>query len=173
MTISNNSSKADAMRDETIGELDDAFFANARVRQGSKVLREAKGTISRRGRPPMAEGERKEAVSLRLSPKVLAHFRATGSGWQTRIDDALQELVIGTGRSRATKSASTGKRGSPGPVPAGIVVHEKGGRLFGTKKEAMEAARKIGQGGWIILKDAKGQFKLLDQGKKGRDRKSG
>lgn len=35
----------------------------------------------------------KEAVSLRLSPEVLAHFRATGKGWQTRIDETLVSVV--------------------------------------------------------------------------------
>ena len=53
---------------------------------GEKVLREAKP----RGRPRKAEGERKEQVTLRLSPEVLAHFRAGGEGWQTRIDEALR-----------------------------------------------------------------------------------
>ena len=35
----------------------------------------------------------KEAVSIRLSSDVLDHFRATGRGWQTRIDDALKDLI--------------------------------------------------------------------------------
>ena len=35
----------------------------------------------------------KVAVSLRLSPDVVAHFRATGAGWQTRIDEALREVI--------------------------------------------------------------------------------
>lgn len=32
-------------------------------------------------------------VSIRLSPDVLAHFRAMGAGWQTRLDNALRLLV--------------------------------------------------------------------------------
>jgi len=35
----------------------------------------------------------KEAVNIRLSPDVLAAFRATGRGWQTRMDEALREWV--------------------------------------------------------------------------------
>lgn len=35
----------------------------------------------------------KEAVSIRLSSEVLDHFRATGKGWQTRIDDALKAAI--------------------------------------------------------------------------------
>lgn len=54
---------------------------------GDTVLREARP----RGRPAKAEGERKQKVTLRLSPDVLAHFRAQGPGWQTRIDEALKK----------------------------------------------------------------------------------
>jgi uncharacterized protein (DUF4415 family) len=51
---------------------------------------------------PRRPGERgpgrrlpKVALSLRLSPEVVAHFRATGPGWQRRIDDVLKEWVAG------------------------------------------------------------------------------
>jgi uncharacterized protein (DUF4415 family) len=56
---------------------------------GDRVIREARP----RGRPAKAPEERKEQVTLRLSPEVLAHFRAAGGGWQTRIDKALQTFV--------------------------------------------------------------------------------
>lgn len=45
----------------------------------------------KRGRPVSAT--RKEQVSVRYSPDVLSYFRATGEGWQTRMDAALQLLV--------------------------------------------------------------------------------
>jgi uncharacterized protein (DUF4415 family) len=35
----------------------------------------------------------KERTTIRLSPDVLARFRATGAGWQTRIDAALKEWL--------------------------------------------------------------------------------
>ena len=35
----------------------------------------------------------KVSTTIRLSPEVLAHFRAEGPGWQSRIDDALREWV--------------------------------------------------------------------------------
>jgi len=35
----------------------------------------------------------KQLVSLRLSKDVLDHFRATGRGWQTRIDETLKEAA--------------------------------------------------------------------------------
>jgi len=42
------------------------------------------------GRPA---GSSKELVSLRLDAVVLESFRATGSGWQTRINEVLKEWV--------------------------------------------------------------------------------
>ena len=35
----------------------------------------------------------KERITIRLSPDVLAAFKATGKGWQSRIDAALKEWV--------------------------------------------------------------------------------
>jgi uncharacterized protein (DUF4415 family) len=35
----------------------------------------------------------KEQVAVRYSPEVLAYFRATGAGWQSRMDEALREYV--------------------------------------------------------------------------------
>lgn len=37
----------------------------------------------------------KERISIRLSPVVLAAFKATGKGWQTRIDAVLKEWLKG------------------------------------------------------------------------------
>ncbi len=35
----------------------------------------------------------KGRTTIRLSSEVLEYFRATGKGWQTRIDDALREYI--------------------------------------------------------------------------------
>jgi uncharacterized protein (DUF4415 family) len=35
----------------------------------------------------------KERITIRLSPEVVEQFRATGEGWQTRVDAALQEWL--------------------------------------------------------------------------------
>jgi hypothetical protein len=35
----------------------------------------------------------KEQIAIRLSPDVLAAFRADGPGWQTRIDNALRDWI--------------------------------------------------------------------------------
>lgn len=35
----------------------------------------------------------KERITIRLSHDVVMQFRATGSGWQTRIDSALRQYI--------------------------------------------------------------------------------
>jgi uncharacterized protein (DUF4415 family) len=35
----------------------------------------------------------KVAVTVRYSPEILEYFKATGEGWQTRMNDALREYV--------------------------------------------------------------------------------
>jgi uncharacterized protein (DUF4415 family) len=55
----------------------------AELRHGDKVIR--------RGRPPLAHP--KEAVKLRLDHDVLAAYRGTGRGWQTRINADLRKAA--------------------------------------------------------------------------------
>jgi len=43
------------------------------------------------GRPKVETPKPK--VTVRLSPDVLAHLRATGRGWQTRMDAVLREAL--------------------------------------------------------------------------------
>lgn len=45
------------------------------------------------GRPPVDHP--KQAVSLRLEPEVLDKFRATGAGWQRRMNDVLKAAKLG------------------------------------------------------------------------------
>jgi uncharacterized protein (DUF4415 family) len=35
----------------------------------------------------------KVPLSIRLSPEVVAHYKATGPGWQTRIDEDLKKAA--------------------------------------------------------------------------------
>lgn len=46
---------------------------------------------SMRGRPPSVNP--KQLVSVRYSPEVLAYFRSTGAGWQSRMDGVLKRYV--------------------------------------------------------------------------------
>lgn len=50
--------------------------------------------MARRGRPVgSVKADAKVAVKLRLDPDVLAALRATGRGWQTRVNDTMREWV--------------------------------------------------------------------------------
>jgi uncharacterized protein (DUF4415 family) len=62
-------------------ELTEKFFDRAEIRQGGKLVR--------RGRPPLSNP--KQAVKLRLDADVLAAYRKTGEGWQTRINADLRK----------------------------------------------------------------------------------
>lgn len=44
-----------------------------------------------RGRPKAAVT--KERITIRLSPEVVERFRASGDGWQTRVDAALKDWL--------------------------------------------------------------------------------
>ena len=65
----------------------------ARARPGAEILPpEALRVFAKaRGRPKIDHP--KVAVSLRLDPDVLDHFRATGQGWQARINEALRKSI--------------------------------------------------------------------------------
>jgi uncharacterized protein (DUF4415 family) len=76
---------------EEMPEWTDEMFANAEIAIGGKVIRPASGTLTKPGRPKKADA--KISVHLRLSPEVIAHFRARGPGWQTRIDEALRKAA--------------------------------------------------------------------------------
>jgi uncharacterized protein (DUF4415 family) len=59
-----------------------------RMRPASEVVPEIVAEYKRRGRP--ADGDKpKVPVSLRLDPDVLTAYKATGEGWQRRINDTL------------------------------------------------------------------------------------
>ena len=45
----------------------------------------------RRGRPPSEV--KRPTVSMRLDPDLVAHLRASGKGWQTKLNAAVRTLV--------------------------------------------------------------------------------
>jgi uncharacterized protein (DUF4415 family) len=61
--------------------LTEKFFDSAEIRHGGKLVR--------RGRPPLPNP--KQAVKLRLDADVVAAYRETGNGWQTRINADLRK----------------------------------------------------------------------------------
>jgi uncharacterized protein (DUF4415 family) len=64
-------------------ELIREYFERADLYRGDELLR--------RGRPPSANP--KQALKLRIDADVVEYFRATGPGWQTRINDALRRVA--------------------------------------------------------------------------------
>ncbi len=70
-------------------EWPDEVFARAEVRSGGEVLEKASGTLSKRGRPKLEAPKRQ--VTLRLDQAVIDHFRSSGPGWQSRINDVLRK----------------------------------------------------------------------------------
>lgn len=53
----------------------------------------AKGKVRRPGQRGPQKRPTKVAVTVRYSPEVVDYFKATGEGWQTRMNDALREYV--------------------------------------------------------------------------------
>jgi uncharacterized protein (DUF4415 family) len=70
---------ADTPYDPNVAEAVDAFWDQA--------------TVRRQGERGPQKAPVKERVTLRLSAEVVDYFRASGSGWQTRLDQALREYV--------------------------------------------------------------------------------
>jgi len=50
-------------------------------------------TVRRPGQRGPGKKAKKVLLSVRYSPEVVDYFKATGEGWQTRMDEALKEWV--------------------------------------------------------------------------------
>ena len=77
--------------DDDHPEWTDADFA--RARPGAEVLPLALVAALAKNKGGRPRGETKEQVSLRVDRDVLARFRATGPGWQSRMNEALRKAV--------------------------------------------------------------------------------
>lgn len=71
-------------------DLEDAQITAAALSDPDNLpLTDAELSQFKRGRGrPLGSGK-KEQVTLRLDAEILEQFKATGNGWQTRINDAL------------------------------------------------------------------------------------
>ncbi len=74
------SARSSPSRDDA-PEITAEWLEGADLRKGNKLIR--------RGRPPLANP--KQLLSLRLPPEVIAGWKATGPGWQTRMADVLKK----------------------------------------------------------------------------------
>jgi uncharacterized protein (DUF4415 family) len=79
MNVNRSASRKRSKSTEDAPELTDKWFRRADLYEGDKLVR--------RGRPK-GSGT-KELVSLRVDKDALAAFRASGPGWQVRINDAI------------------------------------------------------------------------------------
>jgi len=73
-------------------KIDDEAIAEAVASDPDAAPLEAEGLrLIRRGRPRKAIT--KKRITIRLSPDVVDAFRATGKGWQTRVDEVLKDWL--------------------------------------------------------------------------------
>jgi uncharacterized protein (DUF4415 family) len=77
-----------ALADPSAQPLDQARLARMRPISAPDAADLGRG-VRGRGRPPLDAPKR--LVSLRLDPAVIDGFRATGPGWQSRINAVLRE----------------------------------------------------------------------------------
>jgi uncharacterized protein (DUF4415 family) len=82
------SARTSTSSDET-PEITEEWLEGADLYEGKKLVR--------RGRPPL-ENPRK-LLSLRLQPQVIAKWKASGPGWQTRMAKVLEQSAPKSRRS--------------------------------------------------------------------------
>ncbi len=88
---------AAALADPDNPPLTSKFWKKARP-LGPERLRRMRGQ-----RGPQKSKPLKTRVSLRLDPDVVAFFRKKGTGWQSRINDALRKVAKLPARPKAAK----------------------------------------------------------------------
>jgi uncharacterized protein (DUF4415 family) len=81
MNVKQKSSAPISRDSDTPPEITDAWIAGADLYHGDKLVS--------RGRPKLANP--RQLLSLRLPTQVIALWRATGPGWQTRMAEALEK----------------------------------------------------------------------------------
>ena len=87
----NNASLPDGWDNDDLVEWTDDQFRRAAVYHGKKLIRPAEGTLTKPGRPKSLDP--KKQVTLRIDNIVLEKFRATGKGWQSRINAELRKAL--------------------------------------------------------------------------------
>ncbi len=128
-----------------------------------KQLKPARGP----GRPRALNP--KQSVTLRLDREVISHFKETGAGWQTRINETLK-VAAGGGSSSRKGDRYVVKHGdgwavkAPGASRASVVTT--------TQKQAEARAKEIVRkqgGGEVRIQGRDGKIRGSDTVKRGRD----
>ena len=93
--MSENGQNSKWVDPDEIPELPDAFFENAtRHIAGKEVGKEQFQAFQKTmGRPRVAV--KRPTLSMRIDPDVLEALKASGRGWQTRVNAILRHEVLG------------------------------------------------------------------------------
>ena len=83
MNVKQKNSAPTSLDSDSLPEITDAWIAGADLYNGDKLVR--------RGRPKLANP--RQLLSLRLPPQIIARWKATGPGWQTRMAEALDKTA--------------------------------------------------------------------------------
>ena len=83
MNVKQKGSAPISLDPDSLPEITDAWIAGADLYDGDKLVR--------RGRPKLANP--RQLLSLRLPPQIIARWKATGPGWQTRMAEALEKTA--------------------------------------------------------------------------------
>ena len=105
--------------DEVSPELTQDIMDRATIYHGDKIIRGPKKpggafitsaaiapALKKRGRPV---GSKKQSIHVRVDKDVLAYFKSTGRGWQTRLNAVLRASLPKRAASRKV-AAGVGKR---------------------------------------------------------------
>jgi uncharacterized protein (DUF4415 family) len=80
-------------KDRKLTPAEEKKMANAVVVKGGGYAAVRAAVAKKRGERGPQVAPTKQLVSVRYSPEVLQYFKATGTGWQTRMNEALLEWV--------------------------------------------------------------------------------
>lgn len=86
MSVKRKNSDPISPEEDSLPEITDRWIAEADLYRGEKLVR--------RGRPKVAHP--RELLSLRLPHSVIARWRSTGPGWQTRMAEVLEKAAPGS-----------------------------------------------------------------------------
>ncbi len=83
MNVNKQATHSEWIDPDDAPELTDEFFEHADEYVGDKLIR--------RGRP--RSDQTKLALTVRYDADIVAAFKATGKGWQTRMNEALRDWL--------------------------------------------------------------------------------
>lgn len=114
-----------AKHDDENPILDDAFFTEAR-RAREVLSADAIAAFKAKGGRPKAE-QVKKPVSIRLDPDLLVALKATGPGWQSRVNGLLRDAVLSEKRTKSKAFQTLGAKGGRNPA-TGQTIKVNAGR---------------------------------------------